>query len=93
MVTEYVKTHEIDLLDFRVEGEINSYYSLKGFPTRVRCHWVHERILHIELRQFVLAVYCVDTNSLYRLECCTTMHWMLIKRAITNMYPGVKIIE
>lgn len=72
----------VEFVEFRLEGIINSYFSNKGFPTRIKSTWITEDVLCFTINDYQIAFYFKSLGKLYRLNDCLQLHWMLIKRAV-----------
>ena len=84
---------DLDLFEFKCEGLMNGYFS-KKFPHRIRCKWADEehKVLRLELRGYVLAVFTTFDESLYRCSALD-LHWILIKSSFKQMYDKLKCYE
>lgn len=82
----------VDLMEFKVEGQINNYFAGKGFPQRCKLHWASKHVLEVQMRGFVLAVFTPETERLYKCSS-SPLHWALITAAFKTMYPNVKTYD
>jgi hypothetical protein len=73
---------ELDFIEFRLEGLINSYFSLKGFPLRIKNQWITDDVLIFKINGYQIALYIKSLKKLYRLSDCLNLHWVLIRSAI-----------
>ena len=80
-----------ELVEFTIEGHINSYYSSKRLPQRIKCIRQHG-LIKFEHRKRILAVLCEADSTIYRVGALT-MQWMLIKKALREVAWKVRAYE
>lgn len=95
IMTEKVKQEQDivpDLRPFAIEGKLNSWHYKKGWKRRFIVR-EDRGAVEVVLRDYVIAIYLVEQNKLFRLASCLDLHWQFVKKVFKGEYGEIKIVE
>lgn len=82
---------EVEMAWFALEGIANQFYVAKGLPIRFKFIQATPDLMEIRHKEFIVAVYCRSLRKLYRAHDSLQLHWRMVSRAISNVFPDTII--